>query len=434
MNNTTPSSPTTPHWTLETKRWAILGSIVILSALIYYARSALAWLVIATLLAYLLQPIVNWLDEHGLPRALAALIALLLAFAILVIIPLLLLPMLISQFTSLFDSLLKASISGLDAFNSWIATSGVIVLFGFRIDINAILQQLSHELLINSGANGVYVPDLADLVSYVQQAIAAAGGILGSVGGLLTGFVTRAVSFAFSFFLMLFYTFFITKDGWKLKPWAKSLFKQEYLPEMSELGYRINRVWQSFFRGQLTLSLVIGGVTLAVGLAIGLPSALALAIIAGVMEAVPTLGPILAAIPAVVLALIQGSSVLPVDNITFAIMTLIAYILIQQAENILIVPRIMGSALELHPMVVLVGVVIGASFAGILGVFLAAPTLATLKVLLMYTHAKLLDKDPFPYSFAEEQAMRLQNRGPTLWQRWRAWWQRSRIISKDERA
>jgi predicted PurR-regulated permease PerM len=142
-------------------------------------------------------------------------------------------------------------------------------------------------------------------------------------------------------------------------------------------------VWQSFFRGQLTLSLVIGGVTLVVGLAIGLPSALALAIIAGVMEAVPTLGPILAAIPAVILALTQGSSVLPVDNVTFAIITLAAYILIQQAENMLIVPRIMGNALELHPMVVLVGVVIGASFAGILGIFLAAPTLATLKVLLM---------------------------------------------------
>ena len=419
--NATPSSP---RWSLETKRWAILGVIVILGGLIYYARSALAWLVVATLLAYLLQPIVNWLDDRGLPRALAALTALFIAVAILVIIPALLLPMLIDQFMQLFESLLKASLRGLEMFNTWVATSGVINLFGFKIDMNDILQQASQKLISAGSESGVYVPDLKDMVLYLQQAIAAAGGILGSVGAWLTGFVTRAVSFAFSFFLLLFYTFFITKDGWRMKPWAKSLFKPEYLPEVSELGYRINRVWQSFFRGQLTLSLVIGGVTLVVGLAIGLPSALALAIIAGVMEAVPTLGPILAAIPAVVLALTQGSSVLPVDNFTFATITLLAYILIQQAENILIVPRIMGSALELHPMVVLVGVVIGASFAGILGIFLAAPTLATLKVLLMYTHAKLLDLDPFPLTFAEEQALRLQNRGPTMRQRWQAWLQR----------
>ncbi len=430
--NTTPPSSSRPKWALETKRWAILGVIVILGALIYYARSALAWLVVATLLAYLLQPIVNWLDDRGLPRALAALIALLIAIAILVIIPAILLPMLATQFIQLFENLLKASLRGLEMFNTWMATSGIINLFGFKIDMNAILQQVGKRIAASGGESGVYVPNLEDLVTYLQQAIAAAGGILGSVGGWLTGFVTRAVSFAFSFFLMLFYTFFITKDGWRMKPWAKSLFKPEYLPEMSELGYRINRVWQSFFRGQLTLSLAIGGVTLVVGLAIGLPSALALAIIAGVMEAVPTLGPILAAIPAVILALTQGSSVLPVDNLTFAIITLTAYVLIQQAENMLIVPRIMGSALELHPMVVLVGVVIGASFAGILGIFLAAPTLATLKVLLMYTHAKLLDVDPFPLTFVEEQALRLQNHGPTLRQRWHIWRQRASVVSQSE--
>jgi hypothetical protein len=121
-----------------------------------------------------------------------------------------------------------------------------------------------------------------------------------------------------------------------------------------------------------------------------------------------------------------------VDNVTFAIITLAAYILIQQAENMLIVPRIMGNALELHPMVVLVGVVIGASFAGILGIFLAAPTLATLKVLLMYTHAKLLDVDPFPLTFAEERELRLQNHGPTLRQRWHTWRQRASVVSQSE--
>ena len=424
-------SSTSPHprWSPETKRWAILGVFVILGALIYYARSALAWLVVAALLAYLLQPIVNWLHDHDMPRWMAAIIALLIAITIIIVIPAILLPMLLRQFLQLSDSLLQATIKSLELFNAWLVNSRIINLFGFKVDMTGIIQDISD--IINPGAGGVYVPDVQDIVAYLQQAITAAGGVISGLGGWLTSLVGRTISLLFSFFLMIFYTFYITMDGWKLKPWAKSLIKPEYLPEMSELGYRINRVWHSFFRGQLTLSLVIGGVTLAVSVMIGLPYPLALAIIAGVMEAVPTIGPIIAAIPAIILALTLGSSVLPVSNLTFALITLGAYILIQQAENVLIVPRIIGSALELHPIVVLVGVVIGASFAGILGIFLAAPTLATLKVVLMYTHAKLLDIDPFPVSFEEERAMLARNRGPTLRDRWHGWRQRTSIATQE---
>ncbi len=415
-----PTNHSAPRWSPETKRWAILGMAIVLGTLIYYARSALAWLVVASLLAYLLQPIVNWLDEHNMPRAMAAGLALLLAVAILVIIPIVLLPMLIQQFTLLAESLVKATIHGIELFNQWMTHSGIISIFGFNIDLRTVIEEIGQKIIPSLGAggeSGSFVPTLEDLINYLQQAIATAGGFLTSIGGWLTSLVTRAVSVAFSFLLMLFYTYFITVDGRKLRPWVQSLFKPEYQPELSELGHRINRVWQSFFRGQLTLSLVIGGITLVVGLIIGLPSAFALAIIAGVMEAVPTLGPVIAAIPAVIMAFTQGSSVLPVSNLTFALITLGAYILIQQLENMLIVPRVMGSALELHPMVVLVGVVIGASFAGVLGIFLAAPSLATLKVVLNYTHAKILDVDPYPISYEEERAARVRDRGPTLFNR-----------------
>jgi phosphoglycolate phosphatase-like HAD superfamily hydrolase len=77
------------------------------------------------------------------------------------------------------------------------------------------------------------------------------------------------------------------------------------------------------------------------------------------------------------------------------------YVLIQQVENNLLVPRIMGRSLNLHPLVVLVGVLAGASIAGILGIFLAAPALATLRVLGRYVYRRLLDQEPFP---AEEES------------------------------
>ncbi len=419
---------TPPHWSLETKRWAILGIFLVLGGLIYYARSALAWLVIAALLAYLLQPMVNWLDDHKMPRAMAALLALFLAVGIIFIIPAILFPLLLSQFSQLFRNVLEASLRGLELFNTWMLESRIISLWGFKIDMSGIIDEIGKWVNVDNG--GIYVPTTQDILNYVQQGIAAAAGLIGSLSGFLTSLLARTISLAFSIFLLFFYTFYITLDGHKLKPWAKSLIKPEFLPEISELGYRINRVWHAFFRGQLMLSLVIGTLTLVIGLLIGLPSALALAIIAGVMEAVPTIGPIIAAVPAVILALAQGSSALPVSNLTFALITLIAYVLIQQIENAIIVPRIMGNALELHPMIVLVGVVIGASFAGILGIFLAAPTLASLKIIFHYAHAKILDVDPFPISLDEEQTQTKRPRGPSIKERWMRFRQRLSLMTQ----
>ncbi len=409
-----------PRWSQETKRWALLAIIAVSLGLIYYARSALGWLVIAALLAYLLQPLVNWLERRGTARSLAAVIALFIAMGVVFIIPAVLFPLLLSQFSQLVGQLINAGLRGLATFNAWMTGPQVIQIAGFRIDLSSLIQELQQWGAVNE--NGVYVPTSQDLLMYAQQALLAATSLLGSFSSIVTTLLSRTVSLAFSIFLLFFYTFYITVDGHKLKPWGQSLVKPEYLPEFNELGHRINRVWHAFFRGQLTLSLIIGGITLVVGLLIGLPSPLALAIIAGVMEAVPTIGPILAAIPAVILALAQGSSVLPVNNLTFALITLLAYTLIQQVENAVIVPRVMGKALELHPMIVLVGVVIGARFAGILGVFLAAPTLATLKILFQYTHAKILDLDPFPLTLEEEEARKEPPPPSWIQERLKTWW------------
>ncbi|MEI2693342.1 MAG: AI-2E family transporter [Anaerolineae bacterium] len=167
-----------------------------------------------------------------------------------------------------------------------------------------------------------------------------------------------------------------------------------YRAEIEELGRRLDAVWKSFFRGQILLSLVVGFIVFIATSLLGLPGALVLGLLAGVLEVIPNLGPVIALIPAVLVALVQGSNFLPVSNLAFALIVVLVYTLIQQIENNFLVPRIMGQSLKLHPIFVLVGVVVGASFAGILGAFLAAPVLASLKVLGIYAHAKLIDQDP----------------------------------------
>jgi hypothetical protein len=128
---------------------------------------------------------------------------------------------------------------------------------------------------------------------------------------------------------------------------------------------------------------------------VGVRNALILGIMAGVLEIIPNIGPTIAAIPAVLIAYFQGSTYLPLSNGWFALLVIGLYVVIQQVENNILVPRIIGRSLNLHPLVVIVGAIAGARLAGILGMFLAAPMLASLRILGNYVYCKLLDLEPF---------------------------------------
>ncbi len=162
-----------------------------------------------------------------------------------------------------------------------------------------------------------------------------------------------------------------------------------YRAEYIYLGRQIRRVWAAYFRGQLILSLLIG-LIIGMGTALlGLPGALLLGILAGLLEVLPNIGPVLAAIPAILLALLQGSSVLSVSNLVFAVVVIVFYSVVQQLENNIIVPRLIGQAVDLPPILVMAGVIVGASVGGILGAFMAAPIIATGRILAQYAYSKI---------------------------------------------
>jgi predicted PurR-regulated permease PerM len=129
-------------------------------------------------------------------------------------------------------------------------------------------------------------------------------------------------------------------------------------------------------------------------LLLGTRQALLLGIIAGLMELIPNIGPIIATIPAVILALIFGSSHFDISNTVFALVVVIFYVLIQILENQVVVPKILGDAVDLPPLVVIIGVTIGGATIGILGVFLATPVISTGKAVFMYLYNKILEPPP----------------------------------------
>jgi predicted PurR-regulated permease PerM len=235
-------------------------------------------------------------------------------------------------------------------------------------------------------------------LDYIQQVIGTTTTVVSSTAVIGISVVGGIVQFLFTFLVIFFMSLYLTKDAPQIRSYVQGLFPPSYQPEFGELLRRISRIWQSFFRGQIVLCLIIGVTTwLSLELA-GMPGALILGAVAGALEIIPNLGPTLAMIPAVIVALIQGSDVLGplgIDKMSFALITVGIYFLIQQLENNIVVPRVIGDSVNLHPIVVIGGVVIGFSVGGLLGAFLAAPVIASLRVVGGYIHAKLLDYPPF---------------------------------------
>lgn len=130
----------------------------------------------------------------------------------------------------------------------------------------------------------------------------------------------------------------------------------------------------SWLRGQVALSLIISILVYIVLTVLGIPYAIPLAILAGLMEVVPVIGPIISAIPAIIIAFFIS----PLS----AIMVSVAYLVIQQLENHLIVPQVMKKAVGLNPIIVILAVAIGGKLLGIAGALLAVPITVVIQIIL----------------------------------------------------
>jgi predicted PurR-regulated permease PerM len=150
------------------------------------------------------------------------------------------------------------------------------------------------------------------------------------------------------------------------------------------LARLIDDVLSAYIRGQLLLILFVGGLSTIALLIIGVPFAIVLGLIAGIFEALPYVGPILGAIPALIVALLSD----PVSAIWVAV----AFFAIQQVENLILVPRISGESVKLHPAMVMVVLVMGNELAGLLGMLVAVPITATIRDVFKYLYLRFQDE------------------------------------------
>jgi predicted PurR-regulated permease PerM/phosphoglycolate phosphatase-like HAD superfamily hydrolase len=351
------------EWSETTKRLVVVGLVIVLLLVLYFFRPLLPPIALAAVLAYLLKPLADLLDRKTrMPRALAVLLVFIALLLVLSTIPATVVPYLVDRVTRLNLDLQQLADD----------------LTGF----------LSHPVTVLG-----FAFDPQDLVGDVRTALQ---NLLQPFATQTVGLLLNVASSLLWIISVLIISFYLVKDADKLRAFLDDIAPQEHVEELRSLREAISDVWSAFFRGQLVLSIAIGTVVWLSMMAVGLPNAGLMGLIAGMLEVIPTFGPVLSVIPALLLAYFRGSTYLPISNFWFAVLVLGIYLLIQQTENAYFVPRIMGRRLHLHPVVVFIGVLAGGYLAGALGVLLAAPVIATLRVMLGYVYAKLLDKPPFP--------------------------------------
>jgi predicted PurR-regulated permease PerM len=220
-------------------------------------------------------------------------------------------------------------------------------------------------------------PELAARVNSalpsVETVLGGAAGLLGQASRLL-GVATAVFSGVLYLIFTLILALYLTIDGDRIRRYLIQFLPLDRQAQAVLLSERIGSRLGAWARGEALLAAIIGGLTWLGALAIGLPYAAALALIAAVGELIPNLGPIIAAIPLIAVGFLSSPSQ--------GLLAIALAILVQQLENNLIVPRVMGQAVNLHPVAVMLAILAGNQLLGIPGALLAVPVVASLSVIL----------------------------------------------------
>ncbi|HEX5579526.1 MAG TPA: AI-2E family transporter, partial [Candidatus Limnocylindria bacterium] len=237
-------------------------------------------------------------------------------------------------------------------------------------------------------------PELREaLEESIRSAQSALGDLLREILGPAVSALLRAAGFLVGLVVIPVWLFYVLKDRERLPGAVNRALPEGWRPDAGNVLAILAGVGGSWVRGQLILGAAIFVAT-TIGLTIltfiGFSEfgsfTLILALIAGVLEWFPIIGPVVAAIPAVLI----GLSISPAA----ALAAVILYTGIQQLENHLLVPKVMGDAVDLHPAVIIMSLVVGGALFGIGGAILAAPVVAIGRDLYRYTFRRLRGDGP----------------------------------------
>jgi predicted PurR-regulated permease PerM len=399
VSSTPPNLPSSPQWSSTTKLVIALTFVGTIVALLIYFRSIIGPLLLAFILAYMLHPVairvsrattLGWRGSVNL------------IFLVLIILTIALL-----------------TLSGLAIVQQIQSLIRVIVNF------TETLPELVADLSMRTYTIGPFELNLGqfDLQSMTDQFLGAVQAMLGRLGGLVSSFAaSAATTLGWGLFVLLI-SYFLLAESHQVSDQVSVEFIQIDVPgydyDIRRLYAELRNIWNAFLRGQLLITLLsILLYTILMSL-LDVRYSLAIAILAGLGRFVPYIGPLVVWIVLALVTLFQASNFFGLVSYQYTLLVLALAILLDQIIDNYINPRFLGRALGVHPAAVLVAALVAANLIGVIGLLLAAPVLATLKLLSGYLIRKMFDLDPWPPSREERRAMEFPwARGA---RRFRAW-------------
>lgn len=370
-----PNEPHSPNWTNTTKVFVAAFVLTLVIIAVWRFQGLLNTLVIAGMIAYILNPLIIWLDRYT-PLGRGAAIAIIYPIFALIVLGLLTaagitvynqafgLVTVIQQLAYIEPEQAKQLLSEPIQVGAWVIEPGK-----FNWDLEQVTQQLFNwlQVLIGQGATLVQVA-ATTAVSWVGWAILI-------------------------FVLSIYFAIDLPRFSGQI---SQAVYQPGYRRDVERLLHEAGRIWHAYLRGQTTLAVIVGTTFALVLYFLGVQYALTLGVLAAILDFFPYIGPAIIVTLSTLVAIVQGENWLGLEPVWFGILVLSAGVIIQQIEGNWLNPRIMGGFLGLHPLLVIVGAIMGGTLAGLLGVMLAAPVIATIKLLGTYAWRKMFDLDPFP--------------------------------------
>jgi len=320
----------------------LLGQVDFILNPIQNALMVVAFPLILTLLFYyLLRPLVRFLIKQGLPKIISIIVSFLITIGLLVLLGTLAGNTIIYEFNQLVKDL-----------------PGVL----------KIAEKTITDLIKSGNLDFLSTNEVIERVStFMEKTVPV-------IGGSIFSGISSVVSIVTAMLIVPFILFYFLKDDRMFAEKTINFFPKNYRDETMDVLRDVDKTLSSYITGQAMICLVIGVLMYIGYLIIGLKYALVLALFSMFTAIIPFLGPIIGVLPALLVGLSYDFIVI--------VKILIIMVIVQQLEGNLITPQIMGKRIDTHPVTIIMVLLLSASLFGFVGILIAIPSYAVLKVLI----------------------------------------------------
>ena len=312
-------------------------------------------IIFSIIIAYALNPIVNYLESKKIKRTYGVLIIYLSIVAVLFIVAFLIIPKSSAEIkrfiTSMPHYMDQATEMFNNLYNKYYSTLG---------DLPPLFKGIEKAVVDN--------------IENMQLALGNA--VKGFIGGIIRMF-SKFISIVLTPILTLY--FLVDKDAFAQR--IQKMIPFKYRKDVNYLAKKIDVSLSMFVRGRLLMSLYVGVVTTIVLLIMGIEFAFVIGFVTGVADIVPYIGPLLGFVPAVFFAYLSK----PIKVLWVSIF----FLFIQWAENNILAPKIIGENMDMHPLVILLSIVIGGGIFGVFGMILSVPLVAVFRIIFIFVKSKI---------------------------------------------